>query len=475
MDAQNWREYQRQLQRPQVMKNTFNFGWKLFGLVLVILVLMCGVFALVHIIPTHWIHDPNDPNEINDDESGFITEKEERHTKNRTVSLKKSDAQKLLNQVSLVNLRSKHIEFIDAKNDTYTLETSLDMPLQEYMLDYLKQIQNAKRGKPLQIAIVAIDPSTGKVLTMIGFDHVDNHPNPCIANAYPAASIFKIVTASAAIEKNGLNANSTLQFTGGKYTLYKSQLKAASSKYGQNLPLSEAFAQSINPVFGKLGINTVGKFTLELYAERMGFNQSIPFEIPVSESLLTIPDDDYNIAEIASGYNRETVISPLHAALISAAILNDGVMPEPTIIEKIIDEKGHKIYQSEPKDLWPVLRSTTSAEMKKLMHETIVKGTARKAFKGFSNHTVLSQLNIGGKTGSMGNSTHDIKYDWFVGLAEEIQGSKKISLAIMIGHGQYLGLKASYYARLLILKYFNPTYTEKNHIPTKTLRASRKR
>ena len=84
--------------------------------------------------------------------------------------------------------------------------------------------------------------------------------------------------------------------------------------------MKNAFAKSVNPVFGKLGALYLGKDGLESYARAFGFNHPINFEISLSPSETVITDEPYQWAEIASGFNRQTKMSPVHGALIAATI-----------------------------------------------------------------------------------------------------------------------------------------------------------
>jgi hypothetical protein len=63
-------------------------------------------------------------------------------------------------------------------------------------------------------------------------------------------------------------------------------------------------------------------------------------------------------------------------------------------------------------------------------------------------------LSIGGKTGSIYNNSHDVKFDWFTGYAEEKKGDGKIAISVVVGHGKYIGKRASAYARLAIKEFF---------------------
>jgi cell division protein FtsI/penicillin-binding protein 2 len=96
----------------------------------------------------------------------------------------------------------------------------------------------------------------------------------------------------------------------------------------------------------------------------------------------------------------------------------------------------------------------SAAAMMGLMETTVTHGTARKSFGSFSRDKVLSKLAIGGKTGSLSNREHTIKYDWFTGFAREKNGSRAITFSVMVGHGEYIGTRAASHARAIIKQYF---------------------
>jgi len=89
-----------------------------------------------------------------------------------------------------------------------------------------------------------------------------------------------------------------------------------------------------------------------------------------------------------------------------------------------------------------------------LMEATVRYGTARKAFKGYQKDTVLSKCNIGGKTGSIFNKKHDLRYDWFVGFADLKNGDKKLAIAVVVAHEEFIGIRAAAYARMAFKKYY---------------------
>jgi cell division protein FtsI/penicillin-binding protein 2 len=359
----------------------------------------------------------------------------------------KKDVQGYLNRSTFVNLTQK--SFVSQyEGRTYHVDTTIDMSLQQFMIKHL----NTAYAR--YIGIVAIDPSSGRILAMVGFDRVDPANNPCLESVFPAASIFKIVTAAAAVEKCGMNQGTTLSFTGGKHTLYKSQLTDKYTKYAQNITLQDSFAHSVNAVFGKIGAHHLGKTGMEQIAAAFGFNRPIDFEVPVDSSKISIEDAPYPLAEIASGYNRTTLISPLHGAMIGAAVLNQGNMLEPTIIDRITDEKGYSVYENRTEPMKQVISAKSADTMAHLMEATVNSGTGRKAFKDYQKDSILSRLDIGGKTGSMDNQTHETHFDWFVGYAWDRSSGQKVVVASVVGHQKFIGTRSGYYARILMKQYF---------------------
>ena len=375
-------------------------------------------------------------------------------------SFDKKNVQALLNHVSFVNLKEKGFDFV-SNDHTFRVETSLNIGLQNYLLSKL----NTSTAR--YIGIVAMDPANGKILSMVSFNKVDPSDNPCLDNRFPAASIFKIVTASAAIEKYGFSSNHVFTYNGMKHTLYKSQLRERKNRFTNRITFKDAFAQSVNPVFGKIGSLYLGKETLEEHAKAFGFNRDINFEIIVDPSCVALSDKPYQWAEIASGFNNKTKISPLHGAMMASAIINQGRLLEPTIIDRIVNEKGRIIYKGKLVPMSQAMAPNASQTLNRLMENTIKNGTGRKAFRRYRRDKILSRLNIGGKTGSIDNKAHDARYDWFVGFAEEKKAGKKIALSVIVAHEKYIGLRASYYARIAMKKYFKDTFENNRDLANK--------
>ncbi len=366
----------------------------------------------------------------------------------------KLEVQALLDSNRFVNLRERRFDFgFDGRR--FRIDTSLDPGLQNYILDHLQ------KDTSRYIGIVVMDPRTGRLLVMAGYDRNDPSHNPCTDSIFPAASIFKIVTAAGAVETCGLGARSTLTYPGHKYTLYKKQVENKRSRNGNRITLRDSFAQSVNPVFGILGVHYLKKNGLEKFARAFGFNRSINFELPVTPSTISLSDDPYQWAEVASGFNRTTTISPLHGAImVSAIVANEGRLIEPSIVDRITDENGHLLYRQSLVPMNRAVSPEVAGTIKRIMRETVRSGTGRKEFSGSRDDPVLSRLRIGGKTGTINSRAHDYRrFDWFVGYAEEQDGPEKIVFSVVVAHEKFIGIKAKQYARMIITRHFEKYFS----------------
>ncbi|WP_246293702.1 penicillin-binding transpeptidase domain-containing protein [Desulfobacter latus] len=368
--------------------------------------------------------------------------------------LEKSDVKALVQNIDILNSKT-NIFFADGPSWTYTIHTQLDTRLQAKLIRTLNYLKTLDRGKPELIGMVAMDGSTGFIKAMAGFNQDNPDANPCTSAGYPAASIFKIVTASAAVEKLKYTPTTPLYFNGRKYTLYKRQLTNQKTKYTNRVTLETAFAKSINPVFGKLGQLALGEAALSNFAEKFGFNQNpnTDFDFPVPHFAAT--GSEFHLAELGCGFNRNTLISPVFAVTMVSAMVNKGQSLVPRLVDRVANSDEDEIYKSTKEVYKTPVSPNTAATMKRLMKKTISGGTARKSFRGYSRDKVLSNLLIGGKTGSLSNQAHTIKYDWFTGFGQQKTTNETLIVAVIVGHGKYIGTRACTHAKNMLKTYFN--------------------
>ena len=375
---------------------------------------------------------------------------EEEHTPKH---IQKQTVKNIVRDLDILNART---DLFSANNESshWTIHTHLDTLLQTELTATLERLKTLERGKPERIALVAMDGKTGFIKAMAGFDLTAPETNPCTSNIYPAASVFKIVTASAAVETLDYKADTRLYYNGGKYTLYKRQLADKKNKYTNRVTMGKAFAESINPVFGKIGKLSLGRQTLNEFAHKFGFNQNPETDFDFPEAQFAVTESDYHLAELGCGFNHDTLISPVFALTMVSAVVNNGHSLVPRLVDTISDSSQEPIYKSQKEIYKSPISPETAAEMVKIMERTVTAGTARKAFRGCSRDKVLSGLVIGGKTGSLFNREHTVKYDWFTGFGCQKETEETLIVAVVVGHRKYIGTKACNHARNMLKTYF---------------------
>jgi penicillin-binding protein A len=375
----------------------------------------------------------------------------------RPKTLSREDLRGLLAQVKLTNISFADVYHVETPAGRFTLETSIDRDLQRFVMDLLN------RSMTQHSAAVVIRPDNGQILAMASYENNGNGgkgENLCLCADFPAASLFKIVAAAAAVEARGMSPETPLAFRGQKYTLYKSQLKEDKAKKGKNqnpgtkTTLGEAFSDSINPVFGKLGIHYLGNELTSEYAERFLFNHLIPFDLFVAPSRYVKPMDDYALAEVASGFNKRTLISPLHAGLITASIANGGTMMAPWLVKTVRNDAGEILYEAAPSVLASPINKKTASKMMVLMEGTVVEGTAKRAFQPLQRKRELRYVDLGAKTGTINGATDQCKYEWLTAFALPSDGDGGLCITVMTAHGEKIGVRAKDIARLIIDRHY---------------------
>lgn len=330
--------------------------------------------------------------------------------------------------------------------------------LARYTMDPVHQIKIEKlvaQYRPDYAAFVAIDAETGRVLVMVSYSRAKTEQeNLALKATFPAASIFKIVTAAAAIDQGVMSVDTVIPFNGSNHTLYRRNVTdQRMNRWTRQMTLREAFAKSVNTVFGKIGMYVLEPFQLQDYAERFQFNKPIVSDIPIETGQVRLPEAEaWGFAELASGFNRVSSMSPLQGALIAAAVANDGVMMEPFVVEDLSLSDGTVLYEANPVPTSVTMKAETAAELRTLMRETVVSGTSRSAFRSLMKRPRYRELEIGGKTGSLRGIAPKGKCDWFVGYVRSPE--RRIAMAALTVNEDKWRVKASYLARVFVEEYF---------------------
>ncbi len=329
----------------------------------------------------------------------------------------------------------------------------------------LQSIISEKMNKQKGGAVV-IEPSTGKVLAMYSYPDFDpnnieknwdklrndkeNSPllNRVTQGLYPPGSIFKVVTAAADYEyvektlkdeKSSIDGENEEQKTDTENSsalVYK-QLDEmhydclGEAKFGSDIihcfdsnvhgdiNITKALTVSCNTFFSNLGIKLGGE-SLRKESENLFFNKEYPFVLEHSKSSVTLDgnSNEFDIAQTAIGQG-ETLVTPLHMAMITSAIANGGIMMQPYLVDHQISDSGKIIKKRMPKKLRQVFSLEESEYIKNMMVSVVKNGTGTPV--------KMKSIEIAGKTGTAQNTGAD--HGWFIAFAPA--DNPKIALAIL--------------------------------------------
>ncbi len=327
---------------------------------------------------------------------------------------------------------------------TLTLDTELQESAQAMLGD--------QRG-----AVVVVEVDTGDIIVMASsptydpnrlfttspsnnasarayWDSLTDNPDaPLVTRAnlglYTPGSTFKPITAAIAIELGHAEPGSVYT-NDGQITIEGRVLE------GNNRPdesqtqwtLREGIMWSLNVVLAQVGLQIGGDEFWDM-AQRFGFGQDIPFDLPVSQSQLASDESflDSSNAVADTGFGQgEILVSPLHMALITASFANDGQLMQPRLVDQIVSPDG-TVVETLPTDVWRTPISPETAEMvESMMIDTVTSGSVQSAqAPGYL---------VGGKTGPAETSV-DTPHSWFIGFIGPANGEPQYAAAVVLEFG----------------------------------------
>lgn len=300
----------------------------------------------------------------------------------------------------------------------------------------------ARHALPLA-SVVVMDAATARVLVWASRGSAEDLARAAEA---PAASVFKIVTATALYER-GFSESATTCWSGGFHALRPRDLVADPRRDRECSTLPEAFARSINTVFGRRALELLRPADEVATARQWGFGEAPPFDAPVATSAVTVPDDTLGFARTAAGF-WNSHLSPLHGALLAQGVASGGQLGRPWIIESVRDARGAVVARGEAR---PWRRATTPAvasALSRAMLRSVSEGTAFHAFHDEARRPYLDGVTVGGKTGTLTGAQPYRAWTWFVGNAEG--AGRRLSFAVLVGNGPLWRVKAPTLARQVL-------------------------
>ena len=298
---------------------------------------------------------------------------------------------------------------------------------------------------PIGACIIVMDPKTGDILAMSSrptYDlnsfqrtNAENRRNRAVTDMYEPGSMFKIVTASAALEENKVGLNDRFFCENGAWSHGGGRILHDHTPQGW-LTFKEVIEKSSNIGTVKVAIKLGGN-NLYTYIKKFGFGDMTNIDLPGEVPGFIRPPSQWSGTSIyAIPMGQEVSVSALQMACAMSVIANGGKLVKPRVIQAVQDKHGETIKEFQPEEIRDVISEKTAATMRDILSGVVTDGTGQLA--------KVEGYDVGGKTGTSqkienGTYSHSKFIGSFVGFAPV--KDPKIVVVVMLDqpHPQYYG------------------------------------
>jgi cell division protein FtsI/penicillin-binding protein 2 len=264
-----------------------------------------------------------------------------------------------------------------------------------------------ERGRFSMAHVVVMDPQTGAVLAFASTDPERFPPD----KLYPAASLVKVITAAATLDRSPQAAREVCRFVGSPWRLTRDRLKTPAR--GNEADMRKALATSNNQCFARWAIDRVGPNAMLGAIDRFGMLTAPALGHPGGRAAR--PDDELALGRLGSGL-AGLEITPLHAAQL-ASTLAHGRLVRPRWVAEAWSVENQPVAVPVPESGQQVLTPALATQLRGWLVDTTVRGTARRAFRARGGRPLLPGVPVAGKTGSLNGTDPKGHYEWFIGVA----------------------------------------------------------
>ncbi len=326
----------------------------------------------------------------------------------------------------LTNSHSSLLDQLKSASDSEkvkgdTVVVTLDENLQRACWDALGSYKGA---------IVVVEPDSGKILAMVSKPDFDPNTiaevweeltsdsgnsqllNRATQGLYPPGSTFKILTTLAYLRQNNEDASGFSYDCTGSFTQNDVTITCYNSNVHGTETLQDAFLNSCNTAFAAIGLE-LDNAQFRSLAESFLFNQTLPGEIPAVESEFVLNKNtsygDQMTTAIGQG---DTLVTPLHMALIASTVANGGILMKPYMVSKVVSTDNVVVSETTP-EIYDELMTVEEAEtLTTYMRSVVTEGTG--------SALSYNSYKVAGKTGSAEYETDGSigTHSWFVGFAD---------------------------------------------------------
>ena len=293
------------------------------------------------------------------------------------------------------------------------LYTSIDINIQSYAQQLAQKTLEQKQAK--SVSIIVMNPENGEILAMTNEPEYDlNNPyelnsdllisstgtskmdllnnmwrNFCINDTYEPGSIFKMVTATAALETGSVTLND--HFTcGGSAIVADRKIRCHKTTGHGTQTFTQTVMNSCNPAFIEWG-RRVGTERFFEYMGKLGLLEKTGIDIAGEASTIIHKQENVGEVELATmSFGQSFQITPLQMLRAASAIINGGNLVTPHFAVKSVSEADGTAVEFNYEIQSNAIEEKTSLMMKDILRQVVEEGGGKKAYlEGFS---------IGGKT-----------------------------------------------------------------------------
>lgn len=343
---------------------------------------------------------------------------------------------------------------IDARSDVVTAPAA-DKRVAELTLNpkYQRAANRILRDGAVPMgAVVMTEVATGKILVWANYSEDAPLSNIAAEATAPSASVFKIVTGSALVEK-GLGPTTRECYHGGKSRIDDSELQRDKRRDKWCATMAEAMGRSLNVVFARLALDNLDKDDMTSIAKRLGWSRVIPFDVPIEPSKIDFPDEPNDLARSAAGF-WHTTLSPFQAANLATTMANKGEMIRLHVVSSVKDGND-EIYRgpTEREVLAKVVDEKTAQAVTTMMEQTVEGGTSYQSFHDRAGRSYLPDISVAGKTGTLAeNKVNGYLYTWFVGFAPS--DKPEVAISVLAANHASWRVKGTTVASQMLRVYF---------------------
>ena len=330
-----------------------------------------------------------------------------------------------VNSQEIPNTEESYIAPENGSDITLTIDVKIQTIVEKYLKQACIDNECSKGG-----SCIVMDPKTGDIYAMANYPDFDlNNPdtpnetlaatydtlnaeeksnalfsmwkNKAISDIYEPGSVFKLITASVALEENITEADIEKDFNCIGYEKFEDSSRSKPltincwkyyDPHGYQT-LTEALENSCNPAFMQLAARITAP-TLYKYYHAFGLFDKTGIDLPGESNSVILDLDKVGEVELATAaFGQRTVnITPLQMITAVSAIANDGILMKPRIVKQTTNTDTGAVTTIEPTQVRQVISKETADTMKSMMESVVVNGTGGRA--------AVSGYSVGGKTGT---------------------------------------------------------------------------